>query len=202
MRAILASRFFVGPDDSKHLSLDSIGVGPYVFSERLLCQLTGEPAPPVDVMEIDDEDLKTTIQEVHAAIASAASNLALLGSLTVIRSMSDTDEVVESALKFYLENRLHVPLQQWRCCVGGGGQGEQSDAEPAPHVCHWGGQSSSLGFPGEPTLNFLHTGTVFPEANTCALILKLPLHTTYESFSDSMISGIIQSPCFGYTCLM
>ena len=44
-----------------------------------------------------------------------------------------------------------------------------------------------LGFPGEPTLNFLHTGT-----------LKLPLHTTYESFSDSMISGIIQSPCFGY----
>ena len=50
-----------------------------------------------------------------------------------------------------------------------------------------------LGFPGEPTLNFLHTGTVFPEANTCALILKLPLHTTFESFSDSMISGIIQS---------
>ncbi|CAL8282017.1 unnamed protein product [Merluccius merluccius] len=78
------SRFFVGPDDSKHLSLDSIGlnrgtyviigkmiaiclvhggVGPYVFSERLLCQLTGEPAPPVDVMEIDDEDLKSQILE-------------------------------------------------------------------------------------------------------------------------------------------
>ncbi|CAL8363225.1 unnamed protein product [Boreogadus saida] len=82
MRAILASRFFVGPEDSKHLSLDSIGlnrgtyvsigkliaicivhggVGPYVFSARLLCQLTGEAAPPVDVMEIDDEDLRSQI---------------------------------------------------------------------------------------------------------------------------------------------
>ncbi|XP_056441053.1 G2/M phase-specific E3 ubiquitin-protein ligase-like isoform X1 [Gadus chalcogrammus] len=144
MRAILASRFFVGPEDSKHLSLDSIGlnrgtyvsigkmiaicivhggVGPYVFSARLLCQLTGEPAPPVDVMEIDDEELRSqilkiqqasTILEVHAAIASAASNLALLGSLTVIRTMSDRDEVLESALKFYLDKRLHVPLQQLR----------------------------------------------------------------------------------------
>ena len=37
------------------------GVGPYVFSARLLCQLTGEPAPPVDVMEIDDEELRSQI---------------------------------------------------------------------------------------------------------------------------------------------
>jgi hypothetical protein len=37
------------------------GVGPHVFSARLLCQLTGEPAPPVDVMEIDDEELRSQI---------------------------------------------------------------------------------------------------------------------------------------------
>ena len=54
-----------------------------------------------------------------------------------------------------------------------------------------------LGFPGEPTLNFLHTGTVFPEANTCALILKLPLHTTLESFND-IRNHPVESPCFGY----
>ena len=54
----------------------------------------------------------SSILEVHAAIASAASNLALLGSLTVIRTMTDRDEVVESALKFYLDKRQHVPLQQ------------------------------------------------------------------------------------------
>lgn len=59
-----------------------------------------------------------------------------------------------------------------------------------------------LGFGVEPTLVFLHDPIqqmrrVFPEANTCSLIFRLPLLAWYEVFSDKMISGIVQSPHFG-----
>lgn len=59
-----------------------------------------------------------------------------------------------------------------------------------------------LGFDPVPTLAFLHDPVngvkrVFPEANTCGLILRLPVHATYDSFSSHMILGIVQSPHFG-----
>ncbi|KAK0134357.1 G2/M phase-specific E3 ubiquitin-protein ligase [Merluccius polli] len=59
-----------------------------------------------------------------------------------------------------------------------------------------------LGFDPNPTLDFLHdfvnnNKRVFPEANTCALVLRLPLHGNYEDFSSHMLSGILQSPTFG-----
>ncbi|KAL7395333.1 hypothetical protein ABVT39_014643 [Epinephelus coioides] len=58
-----------------------------------------------------------------------------------------------------------------------------------------------LGFSVVPSLAFLHEHSLrkrkFPEANTCALIMRLPMHASYEQFSDSMISGIKQSPQFG-----
>ncbi|XP_052407890.1 uncharacterized protein DKFZp434B061-like [Carassius gibelio] len=84
MKELLSSRYFVGPAWRKNLGLDSVGlnrgiyrvigkaisvclvhggVGPHVFSRRLLCQLTGEPTPPVDIEEVDDEDLKQQLQK-------------------------------------------------------------------------------------------------------------------------------------------
>lgn len=55
-----------------------------------------------------------------------------------------------------------------------------------------------LGFPVKPSLDFIYDkARKYPEANTCALILRLPIHQTYEEFSDHMISGIVQSPYFG-----
>ncbi|KAK0137416.1 Zinc finger MYM-type protein 1 [Merluccius polli] len=89
----------------------------------------------------------------------------------------DFDDVVDTfacgdAVLVVEDTENRVTLNQLLMFVTGGGGG--------------GGQSSSPGIPRRAN------------SNTCALILKLPLHTTYESFSDSMISGIIQSPCFGY----
>ncbi len=60
----------------------------------------------------------------------------------------------------------------------------------------------ALGFDPEPTIQFLHTPVngsqrMYPEANTCGLILRLPLHASYESFNNSKILGIVQSPHFG-----
>ncbi|XP_041823681.1 G2/M phase-specific E3 ubiquitin-protein ligase [Melanotaenia boesemani] len=55
-----------------------------------------------------------------------------------------------------------------------------------------------LGFTPRPTLSFLHEhGKIFPEANTCIVNLKLPIHQNYENFCKYMSEGIIQSPTFG-----
>ncbi|XP_073797711.1 G2/M phase-specific E3 ubiquitin-protein ligase [Danio rerio] len=58
-----------------------------------------------------------------------------------------------------------------------------------------------LGFPHQPKIEFLHTFgqeiRIFPEANTCLIVLRLPMHNTYESFRTYMTEGILQSPTFG-----
>ncbi len=56
----------------------------------------------------------------------------------------------------------------------------------------------ALGFSPQPTLNFTHEmGRKYPEANTCVVKLKLPIHDTYEMFCKYMCEGIIQAPTFG-----
>uniref|UniRef100_A0A9J7XQ74 HECT-type E3 ubiquitin transferase n=1 Tax=Cyprinus carpio carpio TaxID=630221 RepID=A0A9J7XQ74_CYPCA len=55
-----------------------------------------------------------------------------------------------------------------------------------------------LGFPHRPQIQFLHEGNrIFPEANTCILVLRLPLHSSYEAFKQYMMEGILQAPTFG-----
>ncbi|XP_077100303.1 uncharacterized protein LOC143751604 isoform X2 [Siphateles boraxobius] len=55
-----------------------------------------------------------------------------------------------------------------------------------------------LGFPHRPEIEFLHQDRkIFPEANTCLIILRLPIHTEYEMFKTYMTEGIMQSPYFG-----
>ncbi|XP_034550588.1 G2/M phase-specific E3 ubiquitin-protein ligase-like [Notolabrus celidotus] len=56
----------------------------------------------------------------------------------------------------------------------------------------------ALGFSPHPTLTFIHeTGRNYPEANTCLVNLKLPIHDTYVQFTKFMCEGIIQAPTFG-----
>ncbi|KAA0724081.1 G2/M phase-specific E3 ubiquitin-protein ligase [Triplophysa tibetana] len=55
-----------------------------------------------------------------------------------------------------------------------------------------------LGFPYSPQIEFLHDhGKIFPEANTCLVVLRLPIHAEYEMFKRYMTDGIVQSPTFG-----
>ncbi|KAL0159487.1 hypothetical protein M9458_043212, partial [Cirrhinus mrigala] len=52
-----------------------------------------------------------------------------------------------------------------------------------------------LGFPCKPTIQFLHPEDygmrIFPEANTCDITLRLPLHASYLNFREKMESGIL-----------
>ncbi|CAM4610246.1 unnamed protein product [Leuciscus chuanchicus] len=60
-----------------------------------------------------------------------------------------------------------------------------------------------LGFPHRPEIEILHQDRkIFPEANTCLIILRLPIHTEYEMLKKCMKKtymkeGIMQSPYFG-----
>ncbi|XP_054883092.1 G2/M phase-specific E3 ubiquitin-protein ligase-like [Poeciliopsis prolifica] len=55
-----------------------------------------------------------------------------------------------------------------------------------------------LGFPHRPQIEFLHEANkVFPEANTCLIVLRLPVHPDYESFTKYMSDGVLQAPTFG-----
>ncbi|MEQ2265746.1 hypothetical protein XENORESO_011921, partial [Xenotaenia resolanae] len=55
-----------------------------------------------------------------------------------------------------------------------------------------------LGCSPQPTLNFIQkAGLKYPEANTCLVNLKLPIHDTYRQFTKFMCDVIIQAPIFG-----
>ncbi|XDV26107.1 hypothetical protein PO909_029892, partial [Leuciscus waleckii] len=58
-----------------------------------------------------------------------------------------------------------------------------------------------LGFPVEATSEFLHPqenepAEIFPEANTCSIVLRLPVHHQYEDFGEYKKDGILQAPTF------
>ena len=54
-----------------------------------------------------------------------------------------------------------------------------------------------LGFPHRPQIEFLHeSNKIFWEANTCLVVLRLPVHTDYESFKKYMKEGVLQAPTF------
>lgn len=54
------------------------------------------------------------------------------------------------------------------------------------------------GLPRCPQTQFLYKANkIFPEANTCLIILCLPIHNDYDTFMKYMTEGILQAPCFG-----
>lgn len=56
-----------------------------------------------------------------------------------------------------------------------------------------------LGFEITPTLEFLHDdNSPYPKANTCSLILYLPIHKQYETFKYHMNYGIRNGMVFGF----
>ncbi|XP_058629589.1 G2/M phase-specific E3 ubiquitin-protein ligase-like [Onychostoma macrolepis] len=56
-----------------------------------------------------------------------------------------------------------------------------------------------LGFKNQPIIEFMHTDRKFPEANTCDVVLRLPILRSYEEFCNLMCSGILQATEFGMT---
>nr|XP_055051490.1 G2/M phase-specific E3 ubiquitin-protein ligase-like [Misgurnus anguillicaudatus] len=305
MRAILESRYFVGPQNCKSLALDSLGlsretykilgmmfsvclvhggVGPRVLSKRLFAQLSGLPAPPVDMREVDDTELREelekiqrseTVEEARTAMIEASNSLHMLGALCRVSNLEERDAMVQAALTYYLEGRTEMPLKQLKEGLqtlgvlnalkehsrlleelfSGGAptltaaslldlfkvqyspSGSSRRALEEVTIAYWrdwiievedgdaaveveGGKKIEIaledvlvfasgasaippfGFRENPRITFLHeelngNQRMFPEANTCAIILKLPVGQVYEDFCHFMTTGIVQSPVFG-----
>ena len=61
-------------------------------------------------------------------------------------------------------------------------------------------QIPAMGFIPQPNLEFLHpmeASSHFPKANTCALILRIPVGLSFEEFKDKMEFGIGGAEQFG-----
>ncbi|KAL3054888.1 hypothetical protein OYC64_017752 [Pagothenia borchgrevinki] len=109
LKSMMESQYFVGPQNSRSLALNSLafsrgnykmlgmifavclvhgGVGPCVLSRRMFAQLSGLPAPPVDITEVDDFELREqldnikraeTLEEARSAMMEASNSLSMLG---------------------------------------------------------------------------------------------------------------------------
>ncbi|XDV17715.1 hypothetical protein PO909_023535 [Leuciscus waleckii] len=142
MKELLDSRYFVGPENGKSLALDSLGlsrgtykvlgmiisvclvhggVGPCVLARRLYSQLSGIPAPPVNIEEVYDPELHDqldkiqraeTITEAHTAMLEASNSLHMLGALCKVSTLEERQDLVNAALTYYLEGRMEMPLRQ------------------------------------------------------------------------------------------
>ncbi|RXN22005.1 G2 M phase-specific E3 ubiquitin- ligase-like protein [Labeo rohita] len=95
------------------------------------------------------------------------------------------------------ENQTVCHWRDWLIDVEEG----ESDAMTLERIMEFATGASTvppLGFPHRPEIEFLHQdGKIFPEANTCLIILRLPIHKEYEMFKTYMTEGIMQSPYFG-----
>jgi hypothetical protein len=68
--------------------------------------------------------------------------------------------------------------------------------------CHWGIKDPTVWLmTSQPLSSYTKVlqeqKRIFPEANTCALKLWLPVHATFEYFMKWMTFSIQQSPTFG-----
>ncbi|XP_039598306.1 G2/M phase-specific E3 ubiquitin-protein ligase-like [Polypterus senegalus] len=58
----------------------------------------------------------------------------------------------------------------------------------------------ALGWTTKPSIEFIYSKDLFPTANTCANILRLPtVHNVYEDFKCNLDFAIQNSPGFGQT---
>ncbi|XP_055794098.1 G2/M phase-specific E3 ubiquitin-protein ligase-like [Salvelinus fontinalis] len=143
MSAIHSSAIFEGPDWHKCLSCNSQalydvlykqmgrmiavclvhgGVEPQNNSERLYRQVCGLQSPVPELKEIAEYDfreklekiqLAQTVDEAQSAVMEASEQLVMLGSVRYIRTL-ESDDLEESATKFYLESRLRDALEQFK----------------------------------------------------------------------------------------
>ncbi|XP_076127215.1 G2/M phase-specific E3 ubiquitin-protein ligase [Alosa pseudoharengus] len=115
------------------------------------------------------------------------------------RDLQDLFEVVysvEGSNRRAAESRTMCFFMDWLIDIQGG-----ECAVSLEQVLEFTSGASTvppLGFPQQPQVTFLHEGKMlFPEANTCLIVLRLPIHQEYETFCQFMEEGILQAPCFG-----
>lgn len=55
----------------------------------------------------------TAVEEARALTLAASDCLSMVGGLAYIRTLTERDDLVQSAANFYVEGRLRAALDQW-----------------------------------------------------------------------------------------
>uniref|UniRef100_A0A8D3E878 HECT domain-containing protein n=1 Tax=Scophthalmus maximus TaxID=52904 RepID=A0A8D3E878_SCOMX len=133
----------------------------------------------------------TTLKEAREAVNDASEELSLMGSLCFLKKLEERDEQVTAVLGFYTEGRVHTPLQHiiyatnlqifFLWFADGASQLSLGDIL----IFSTGlDKIPAMGFPTQPELEFLHPEdgpAMFPMANTCGPVLRLPVQPTFPS---------------------
>uniref|UniRef100_A0A8D3E228 HECT domain-containing protein n=1 Tax=Scophthalmus maximus TaxID=52904 RepID=A0A8D3E228_SCOMX len=156
----------------------------------------------------------TTLKEAREAVNDASEELSLMGSLCFLKKLEERDEQVTAVLGFYTEGRVHTPLQHFSLYVvsiiyatnlqifflwfaDGASQLSLGDIL----IFSTGlDKIPAMGFPTQPELEFLHPEdgpAMFPMANTCGPVLRLPVQPTFPKFESAMEMGIGGAIQFG-----
>ncbi|CAL8355115.1 unnamed protein product [Boreogadus saida] len=97
-----------------------------------------------------------------------------------------------------IENRTICFWRDWLIDV------EEGECAPLTleNVLEFASGSSTIppnGFLLQPTIEILpeESGKIFPEANTCNIVYRLPVHKDYESFKAQMCNALLWAPTFG-----
>ncbi|XP_016118715.1 G2/M phase-specific E3 ubiquitin-protein ligase [Sinocyclocheilus grahami] len=220
MREIQRSKIFEGPEDKRLLALDTHDAGDSLYMMGALRYISSLEERDSLVQSAAEYFVNGRTNLALRQFEEGFKTLGLIDELknhpdifedlfiNAVRPLEAKDlstlfEVDFSPLgsnKRQLENKTVCFWRDWLIDV------EEGDCNSLtlPMVLEFASGASSvppLGFPHQPKIEFLHTSgqdtRVFPEANTCLIVLRLPIHSTYESFRTYMAEGILQSPTFG-----
>uniref|UniRef100_A0A3Q3AJ30 HECT domain-containing protein n=1 Tax=Kryptolebias marmoratus TaxID=37003 RepID=A0A3Q3AJ30_KRYMA len=156
----------------------------------------------------------TTLEERDSLVQSAADFFvngrvctALQQFVEGLKTLNVLDEIQKNPAVFHelfvcsnkrrIENQTICYWRDWLVDI------EEGECSPVTLeiILEFASRASTvppLGFPHRPQIEFLHeTNKVFPEANTCLIVLRLPVHSDYESFTKYMKEGVLQAPTFG-----
>uniref|UniRef100_A0A8D0CSH6 HECT domain-containing protein n=1 Tax=Sander lucioperca TaxID=283035 RepID=A0A8D0CSH6_SANLU len=152
-----------------------------------------------------------TLMDAHEALIEASGILSLLGCPGFLHTLDQRQALVEEATRTYIKGRTQKAVEQ--LVAGLQELGIAEAIAKHPEVMKPLFVRGPKGLDMEDlrnlfTLTFSETGSnrrrdenqtfiVFPEANTCQVVLRLPLHNSYDNFVKFMESGILQSPIFG-----
>ncbi|XP_039598589.1 uncharacterized protein LOC120519898 [Polypterus senegalus] len=222
MRYLQSSSLFMGPEHKKYLAVNSTAVrtDDYFIAGRAIavCLVHGGPPPQFistelydalvsgpenvkcDFKNIEDEDIRSKLQKIYEAKTLGEASeavlkfqdfLSLAGCLHRMISVECSKQIVEEATNWYFSGAQEEYLKD--------GDGDISLGQILAFATGTD-YPPALGWTTKPSIEFIYSKDLFPTANTCANILRLPtVHNVYEDFKCNLDFAIQNSPGFGQT---
>uniref|UniRef100_A0A8C5GWH5 HECT domain-containing protein n=1 Tax=Gouania willdenowi TaxID=441366 RepID=A0A8C5GWH5_GOUWI len=139
---------------------------------------------------------------MHVAFRQFEEGFKTLGFLDKLRAHPEIFEDLFTSAPKPLEAKDLSTLFQVDFSVPGKGECSPLTLEMVLEFASGASAVPPLGFPLHPVIEFLYNEDtkIFPEANTCAIVLRLPIHKQCEKFKSCMTEGILQYRSYYSQC--